>query len=54
MEKLRIDRRLIRRRDWITSEELERELEAIPDSASKVAVDEDASPESPNDGEPGL
>jgi hypothetical protein len=32
---LRLDRRLIRRRDWIDPEELERELEALPDVAEK-------------------
>jgi hypothetical protein len=32
---LRLDRRLIRRRGWIPEEELERELEALPDVAEK-------------------
>ena len=32
---LRLDRRLTRRRGWISPEELERELEALPDVADK-------------------
>lgn len=32
---LRLDRRLTRRRGWIPREELERELEALPDIADK-------------------
>jgi hypothetical protein len=32
---LRLDRRLIRRRGWIADEDLERELEALPDVADK-------------------
>ena len=34
--KLRVDRRLHRRRGWIASEELQRELEALPDVADKI------------------
>ena len=34
--KLRVDRRLHRRRDWIGREELERELDALPDVADKI------------------
>ena len=38
-ERLRLDRRLIRRRGHMTPQELERELAALPDVASKsVAV----------------
>jgi hypothetical protein len=33
---LRLDRRALRRRSWISSEELEKELAALPDAASKV------------------
>lgn len=33
LEKLRLDRRLIRRRGWVSNKELTRELEALPDSA---------------------
>ena len=44
MEQLRLDRRLIRRRAWISPEELERELEKLPDVSHKVAppVESDA------------
>ena len=35
--KLRLDRRLTSRRDWISPEDLERELEALPDVATKIA-----------------
>ena len=36
-ERLRLDRRLIRRRGHLTPEELARELAALPDVASKAA-----------------
>ena len=35
--RLKMDRRLIRRRGWLTEEELERELAALPDVSHKVA-----------------
>jgi hypothetical protein len=35
MERLRLDRRLIRRRGWIPKQELLAELEALPDAAQK-------------------
>lgn len=35
MQNLQIDRRLIRRRGWISKQELERALEALPDVSSK-------------------
>jgi len=35
--KLRLDRRLTSRREWISPEDLERELEALPDVAAKIA-----------------
>ncbi len=41
MEQLRFDRRLIGRKKWITREELEKELEALPDVSHKIATDED-------------
>lgn len=37
MNKLRLDRRLARRRNWIPEQELERELEALPDVSDKIA-----------------
>ena len=37
LEWLKLDRRLIRRRNWISSKELRRELDALPDVADKAA-----------------
>ena len=37
MRRLRLDRRLIRRRGWISEEDLERELAALPDVSHKIA-----------------
>jgi hypothetical protein len=37
MRRLRMDRRLIRRRGWLSKEELERELAALPDASHKIA-----------------
>lgn len=37
-QKLRLDRRLIGRRTWISPEELNRELEALPDVSSKATT----------------
>jgi len=34
---MKLDRRLIRRRGWISEPDLERELAALPDVASKAA-----------------
>jgi hypothetical protein len=39
---LHLDRRLIRRRGWISRDELERELSALPDVSSKIAPIDDA------------
>lgn len=36
MTRLRLDRRLIRRRGWMSREELERELAALPDVTHKA------------------
>jgi hypothetical protein len=49
IHKLKLDKRLIRRRGWISAEELERELEALPDVSDKIAEPE---PE-PQEGENG-
>ena len=35
--RLRLDRRLIRRRGWISEQELQRELAALPDVSHKMA-----------------
>jgi hypothetical protein len=37
MQNLKLDRRLIRRRDWISKPDLEQALEALPDVSSKSA-----------------
>ena len=39
---LRLDRRLIGRRNWIDPKQLERELAALPDVSDKMAPSEDA------------
>jgi hypothetical protein len=36
IQKLRLDRRLIRRSGWISQQELERELAALPDVSAKL------------------
>ena len=41
MRQLRLDRRLIRRRGWISPDELERELSALPDVSHKIAPAEE-------------
>jgi hypothetical protein len=38
MEMLRLDKRLIRRRGWISKDELSSELEALPDAAEKLTT----------------
>ena len=43
-EKLRLDRRLIDRRDWISKAELEKGLEALPDVSDKIAPPEEDEP----------
>jgi len=40
--KLRVDRRLIQRRGWISPEDLEREIESLPDVSEKAAPREPA------------
>ena len=37
MERLKLDRRLTGRRNWISPEELARALEALPDASHKIA-----------------
>jgi hypothetical protein len=43
MQNLRLDQRLIRRGGWISQEELQRELEALPDVTEKIAPPETGS-----------
>ena len=40
LKALRLDRRALRRRDWVSPDELARELAALPDVASKIAEPE--------------
>ncbi len=53
MKRLRLDRRLIRRRGWISQRDLERELSALPDVSDKIQppdsedAEADGSDESP-------
>lgn len=46
IEQLRLDRRLVRRRNWISQDELAKELEALPDVSHKIATDDDTSADS--------
>lgn len=50
---LRLDRRAVRRRGWISPEELSRELASLPDVASKIAEPEPEASEAPATGEGG-
>ncbi len=43
MKKLRLDRRLLNRRGWISPAESEREIAALPDVADKIDPGEPAS-----------
>jgi len=53
MARLRLDRRLLGRRSWITAEELDQELAALPDVSDKMAPrDEAEENEPPASGEP--
>ena len=45
MSKLRLDKRLTSRRGWISPDDLERELEALPDVSSKIAPIEEPADE---------
>ncbi len=37
-QRLRLDRRLIRRRGWISKDELGKELDALPDASAKATT----------------
>lgn len=41
MEQLKLDRRLVRRKNWISREELEKGLDALPDVSHKIAKDDE-------------
>ena len=47
---LRLDRRLLRRRSWISPEELEQELAQLPDASEKAEVVEPEPAPSPEPG----
>jgi len=38
LEKMRLDRRLMRRRGWIGNAELEQAMQSLPDSAEKATT----------------
>ena len=48
-EKLRLDRRLLGRKNWIAPKDLEREMEALPDVSHKIAEVEEKSEPEPSD-----
>jgi hypothetical protein len=51
LKRVRLDRRALRRRDWISPEELKRELEALPDVSDKIDVSSpDSAPEADGEG----
>lgn len=48
---VRLDRRALRRREWMSPEELKRELEALPDVSDKIDVSiPEAPPEAAGEG----
>ena len=51
LRKLRLDRRLIRRRGWISEKELSEELAALPDAADKQIPPEEDDEERPTSGD---
>lgn len=44
LRNIRLDRRLLQRRDWIDSEQLEKELSALPDVAQKARRGDEGEP----------
>ena len=52
LRKLRLDRRLLDRRGWLSPEDRERELAALPDVSAKIApMDEPETPDSSSSGD---
>ena len=43
--KLKVDRRLIHRRGWISKNELQKQLDALPDVSDKIAPPDDSDDE---------
>ncbi len=56
MKRLQLDRRLIRRRGWISRRDLERELSALPDVSDNIrpheSEDAEVGDSAPSPGEP--
>jgi len=50
---MKFDRRLARRKDWISRNELEKRVEALPDVSHKIASDDESPTDSPTDSEEG-
>ena len=51
IEKLRIDRRLQGRRGWISEEEIQKDIDALPDVSSKIlSAEEDPERSAPAEG----
>ena len=50
LQQLRLDRRLIKRRGWISREELEKAVEALPDVSHKVSPPEEEAPAEAEEG----
>ena len=51
-QRLRLDRRLIRRRGWISKKELAKELDALPDASAKATTLGAAEGGEPREGQP--
>lgn len=45
IKKLKVDRRLIDRRGWISKADLDKELESLPDTSDKIAPPDEESNE---------
>ena len=53
MRNLELDKRLTGRRGWISPQDLEKALEALPDASEKVAPPEERAGEAPGAGSQG-
>ena len=52
MSNLELDKRLTRRRGWISPQELEQALETLPDASAKVAPTDEEQPDPVKAGDP--
>jgi hypothetical protein len=50
LQQLRLDRRLIKRRGWISQAELEKAIEALPDVSDKVSPPDEEAPAEAGEG----